>query len=534
MLGNTANLTTPPVGSKASEKLKPAKDPVDELCPRAELFRSKLIGDFHLLESLDESGHVDAPKHYSKDIIDTVKLNRIMREGATSLVKFQVYSSKDKSEIKMNDRRKNRVRNKNKKTPPLDMWAHFILETSIFQNFMLALILANSIALGVQSEISDREDPSLDLLRTVLDVFDYCSLMLFMIEIILKWMDDFSQFWKSGWNIFDFIVTVGSCVPEILAVTAGGFRDLSVVVSNLRVFRVLRSLKMVSRFRQARLIALAITKAFEAMTFIMLLLMLFAYIFAIAGVYFFEKYSRSEREDLLYTESFSSLPRAFVTLIQLFTLDQWFKVLNDMRKVVDVKATVYVITWICIGSFIFRNIFAGIMVNNFQSIRNELFEEVKEQEEVRKLIQNTEKFNEELQKQDEKLNRARKHSSLIISEHGIGGEDTETEEDTEVRPPSQSDNFAKIIEKTSTSSDVHELSKVISQHLVEAQDSSINWEKTVHGNLEVLARTPTETLWPRDTLFRYFQLMESLQENLQERQDLLDLSYHSILEILDS
>nr|XP_006817526.1 PREDICTED: cation channel sperm-associated protein 2-like [Saccoglossus kowalevskii] len=369
----------------------PAED-TEELCSLAELFRSKLIQDFHLLDSLDERGQMAAPKYYSKDITDPEILKNIMRSNSSGVVKFQVYSSKDKAEIKMNDRRKNRVKNKNRKSPPLDMWAHFVLE-----------------------KISDRNDPSLEVLKRALDIFDYCSLMLFMFEIILKWIDNFWLFWKDGWNIFDFIVTVGSFIPEIILLTTGGFKDLTVVVSNLRVFRVLRSLKMVSRFRQARLIALAITKAFEAMTFIMILLLLCAYIFAIAGVYFFEKYSRSDREDLLYKDSFSSLPRALVTLFQLFTLDQWYKLLTDMRKVVDLKATFYVITWICIGSFIFGNIFAGIMVNNFQNIRTDLFDEVREKQEERQLILNTEKFNEELQKQDLKLYRARRHSMFMSS-----------------------------------------------------------------------------------------------------------------------
>ena len=51
-----------------------------------------------------------------------------------------------------------------------------------------------------------------------------------------------------------------------------------------------------------------------------------------------------------------------------------------------------------------------------------------------------------------------------------------------------------------------------------------DWERLVHDNIQLLVKNPTETLWPRDTMFRYLLLMESLQENLQERQDLLDLS----------
>ncbi|XP_033108654.1 cation channel sperm-associated protein 2-like [Anneissia japonica] len=493
-----------------------------EISPKAELFRSKLIEDFHLLESFDEQGLVDAPVHYSKDIADKDFLNKVMMDNANELIKFQVYSSKDKSQIKMSDRRKNRVINKNAKNPPLDMWAHFVLESSLFQNFMLLLILTNSIALGVQSEVSGNTNPELDGLRFALEIFDYCSLILFMMEIILKWIDCFWTFWGNGWNIFDFIVTVGSFVPELIAFTAGDLKEVRVIVNNLRVFRILRSLKMVSRFRQVRLIALAITKAFNAMTFIMLLLFTFAYIFAIAGVIFFDNYSRSDREDLIYKNSFSNLGRALITLFQLFTLDQWHKVLTDIWKVSDkLFTTFYIILWICIGSFIFRNIFVGIMVNNFQNIRNDLFDEVREHETTRKMIMDAEKFSEELNKHDMGLIKARRGSEMPSATNAGGG----------LIP---SDVNAKNQKTSSGFKNQSDLMKSISHRLMDTQQKSNNWEKMVHDNLEILSRTPTETLWPRDTLFRYLQQMEALQENLEERQDLQNLAYHALLQIFDT
>ena len=63
-----------------------------------------------------------------------------------------------------------------------------------------------------------------------------------------------------------------SFVPEIIRVATGTFGkrnvtgstgDLGVVASNMRTFRILRSLKVVSRFQKVRLIVLAVTKAFQ-------------------------------------------------------------------------------------------------------------------------------------------------------------------------------------------------------------------------------------------------------------------------------
>ena len=40
----------------------------EELSPRAEIFRSKLIEDFQLLDIISSKGGVDAPKHYSNEV----------------------------------------------------------------------------------------------------------------------------------------------------------------------------------------------------------------------------------------------------------------------------------------------------------------------------------------------------------------------------------------------------------------------------------------------------------------------------------
>ena len=56
-------------------------------------------------------------------------------------------------------------------------------------------------------EISKVDEPSLHGLKLTLQIFDYCTLTIFVLEIILKWIDGFWTFWNNGWNIFDFVVT---------------------------------------------------------------------------------------------------------------------------------------------------------------------------------------------------------------------------------------------------------------------------------------------------------------------------------------
>lgn len=90
-----------------------------------------------------------------------------------------------------------------------------------------------------------------------------------------------------------------------------------------------------------------------------------------------------------------------VTLFQLFTLDKWYAIILSLGDGMDdmTVPVIYCLLWILLGSFIFRNIFVGVMgkihedsffetkfrppgihscyppVNNFQNIRQEFMED---------------------------------------------------------------------------------------------------------------------------------------------------------------
>jgi len=59
-------------------------------------------------------------------------------------------------------------------------------------------------------------------------------------------------------------------------------------------------------------------------------------------------------------------------------------------------------------------------------------------------------------------------------------------------------------------------------------------ELAVQVHLDKVNGYPKESLWPRDTLFKYLQLMERLQENVQERYELFKLFSQSIVDDHDT
>jgi len=48
--------------------------------------------------------------------------------------------------------------------------------------------------------------PQAKISNQILSSIDQAFLTLFVVEIGLKWAHNFLDFWKVGWNVFDFII----------------------------------------------------------------------------------------------------------------------------------------------------------------------------------------------------------------------------------------------------------------------------------------------------------------------------------------
>ncbi|KAJ3337143.1 hypothetical protein HDU93_001524 [Gonapodya sp. JEL0774] len=200
----------------------------------------------------------------------------------------------------------------------------------------------------------------------------------------------------------DFTITMLSAIPEVMELvgSASASNALLSVTRELRTIRVLRALKVIVRFGSLKIIVLTIMQAFESMAFIMLLVLIFMYIFAIIAINLFESYVRSPIPDLKYQYAWQNVGTALQMLFQLLTLDQWDAVNIDMDRAADpMLTTVFIFLWVCLGSFIFRNVFVGVMVNNFAKISETLKEKKAEYFKKRKFLRMRKKLNKELKVQ---------------------------------------------------------------------------------------------------------------------------------------
>ncbi|XP_072421048.1 cation channel sperm-associated protein 2-like [Chiloscyllium punctatum] len=475
--------------------------------PRAEIIRAKLIQDFNLLDHL-QGLVINNPKYNMNDVKDPKVLSKLMIEDPLQLVRFDFNPIRN-TNVSSNYRQRNCLQNRYVKYPPLNMWAQWILDSSFFRNLILYLIILNTIVFGVLVDVADKPGPKYHAIKIMLVIIDWCILSVLTCEIILRWLYDFVNFWKSGWNVFDLTVLIVSLVPEVVKGTQLKTSIKLHFLKVIRIFRALRSLKMMRRFHQVRLILLAITKAFKTITFILLLVLIFADVFAVVGVSLFRSYTESDKPGLYYHTSFRSVLLTFQTLFQLFTLDHWYALLTDIWQVdeVDVIASgIYIMLWILIGSFIFRNIIVGIMVSNFQSIRKDLATQIKRLEAQRradhfKLQMMQRRLSPEISVKDV-LNKGERRSESDITH-------------------------------------VSEIDFKSSSHASHSSDLSYkagkDWEDYIRKNMKLmqsnLARE--KVIWPRDSLFHYYELLEQLQYNLGERKKLQFLAAQALVNMHD-
>uniref|UniRef100_H2Y4N7 Ion transport domain-containing protein n=1 Tax=Ciona savignyi TaxID=51511 RepID=H2Y4N7_CIOSA len=282
------------------------------------------------------------------------------------------------------------------------------------------------------------------------------------------------------------------------------------------------------------------------------------WMFALMGEVIFVRYTqydgRAQGTQLLYQTAFSDILWSFATLFQLMTLDHWLETLLDLLKVMTTQyestiTVVYILAWIWVGSFVFKNIFAGIMVNNFQTIRNDLHWEKKEKEAKNEVDKFQKEFTDELRKAEEDAISDDLPNAQILEEDDVtpiaaipsiniqpqtSHDEVDAAAAEEKKEREDYTLASSLVQKRSTLSMWSQLSSLPAGSDVNLDEIAgytetdeivrqAQWDNIVQRHLDLVATPSTETVWPRDILFKFYQAMENLQENLQERNDIISL-----------
>ncbi len=226
-----------------------------------------------------------------------------------------------------------------------------LVEAQATQNFIIAVIVANAIVLGLETSPT-----AMAAAGPLLHALDLAALVIFVLEIGLKLVVYRLSFFRSAWNVFDFVIVAVALVPS--------GQGLAV----LRALRILRALRLMSMVPKMRVVVQALLSAIPSMGSVIALLMLVFYVASVMATKLF---------GAAFDEWFGTVGRSFYSLFQIMTLESWS--MGIVRPVMETFpwAWAFFVPFILITSFTVLNLFIAIIVN---AMHEAAADEEKEQE----------------------------------------------------------------------------------------------------------------------------------------------------------
>ena len=231
------------------------------------------------------------------------------------------------------------------------------VEGGIFVKIIICLIIINAITLGLETSAE-----AMDKYGDIIKIIDSAILSIFVFEIALKFYAYRLSFFKSGWNIFDFIIVGIALIP-----TSGS-------LSILRALRILRVLRLLSVVPQMRRVITAIGYSIPGMMSVLSVLLLIFYVAAVLTTKLF-----GFHEDPQMQEWFGSIGASAYTLFQIMTLESWS--MGIVRPTMEIFpwSWMFFVPFIIVTSFAVLNLFIGIIVDAMQMCQEEPREQDKEE-----------------------------------------------------------------------------------------------------------------------------------------------------------
>jgi len=238
-------------------------------------------------------------------------------------------------------------------------------ESKQFQMFFIGIILLSGVVVGLDSYPKISEEYG-----TILHSLDSIILGLFVFEIVLKLISftpRVHDFFKDGWNIFDFIIVSACFLP---------FDGQSVIV--LRLLRVLRVVRLVGTIQELKLIVNTLLKSIPSLGYIGVLLFILFYIYACLGTFLFRE------NDPIH---FESLHISLLSLFRVATLEDWTDIMytaiygcqnygySGMEELCKNSNAFpflgwfYFVSFVLLATFVFLNLFIGVIISNMEDIK---------------------------------------------------------------------------------------------------------------------------------------------------------------------
>ncbi|XP_055313578.1 muscle calcium channel subunit alpha-1 isoform X5 [Sitodiplosis mosellana] len=265
-----------------------------------------------------------------------------------------------------------------------------------FEYAIFILIIINTVTLAMK--FHGQEQWYTDML----DVLNLIFTIVFSMEFVFKLAAfRFKNYFGDAWNVFDFIVVLGSFIDIMMSeidrkeeidkgvkketinsVAATNAKNISITLF-FRLFRVMRLVKLLSRGEGIRTLLWTFIKSFQALPYVALLIVMLFFIYAVIGMQLFGKIKLDD-EIITRNNNFQSFPQAVLVLFRSATGEAWQEIMmacasdeegncvqmpGDSPDSTDncgsAAAFPYFISFYVLCSFLIINLFVAVIMDNF-------------------------------------------------------------------------------------------------------------------------------------------------------------------------
>ncbi|XP_039216706.1 voltage-dependent L-type calcium channel subunit alpha-1C isoform X11 [Crotalus tigris] len=284
----------------------------------------------------------------------------------------------------------------------------YVVNSTYFEYLMFILILLNTICLAMQ-----HYGQSI-LFKQAMNILNMLFTGLFTVEMVLKLIAFKPKgYFSDPWNIFDFLIVIGSIIDVILSETnhyfcdawntfdalivVGSIVDIAITevtntednsrisITFFRLFRVMRLVKLLSRGEGIRTLLWTFIKSFQALPYVALLIVMLFFIYAVIGMQVFGKIALNDTTDINRNNNFQTFPQAVLLLFRCATGEAWQEIMlaclpdkkcdNDSVEPNSNTegehlcgssfAVFYFISFYMLCAFLIINLFVAVIMDNF-------------------------------------------------------------------------------------------------------------------------------------------------------------------------
>ncbi|KAG9471220.1 hypothetical protein GDO78_015428 [Eleutherodactylus coqui] len=264
----------------------------------------------------------------------------------------------------------------------------YVVNSTYFEYLMFVLILLNTICLAMQHYGQSCS------FKEAMNILNMVFTGLFTVEMILKLIAFKPKgYFSDPWNVFDFLIVIGSVVDVILSETntgehaqchnMQGEENSRISITFFRLFRVMRLVKLLSRGEGIRTLLWTFIKSFQALPYVALLIVMLFFIYAVIGMQVFGKIALNDTTNINRNNNFQTFPQAVLLLFRCATGEAWQEIMlaclpnkkcdpesetyrtEDDYSCGSSFAVFYFISFYMLCAFLIINLFVAVIMDNF-------------------------------------------------------------------------------------------------------------------------------------------------------------------------